>query len=345
MADRSNSGFLVRRFGSTGDWTSPDVEAYANEDHLQRVIAATPGHVPGVSADALTVREFSTSAGPADVCIVDLDGSITVVECKLASNSERRRMVIGQVLDYASAICVEGESWFSQEWARQGGLDLRALGDSSLGQLGHNIEFGRVHLCLVVDRIDADLRRLVEYLNRITRDEIRVTALQLAYARHGNLEFLVPSAYGAELAAAKAKTAGAPRNTTTWTKESFLDAIGSDDDRRRAHSLFVLQESLDDSRGDHDDFWFGASPNGSIFFHPYGYRYPPMSLWINKSGELMTYGSWGYFRHIARHEGFAGLAELLGQDRLGPATGRRVSDLDIDAFWAAVLRCAVEIND
>ena len=35
-----------------------------------------------------------------------------------------------------------------------------------------------------VDQIDADLRRLVEYLNRITRTEIHFTALQLANAPH-----------------------------------------------------------------------------------------------------------------------------------------------------------------
>ena len=75
----------------------------------------------------MTVRELATSAGPADVCIVGPDGSITVVECKLASNSDRRRMVIGQVIDYASAIWLDGEKAFREQWARQGGAELDEL--------------------------------------------------------------------------------------------------------------------------------------------------------------------------------------------------------------------------
>jgi hypothetical protein len=49
-------------------------------------------------------------------------------------------------------------------------------------KLESNIEKRRI-----VDRIDADLRRLVEYLNRATDDRIAVTALQLSYARHADL--------------------------------------------------------------------------------------------------------------------------------------------------------------
>lgn len=320
------------------------MSAYDNEGHLQRIIAAAPEHVPGVSGEALTVREFLTSAGPADVCIVDRDGSITVVECKLASNSERRRMVIGQVLDYASAISVDGEAWFRSQWVRQGGQTLSDLDEGGLDQLSAGIEAGRIHLCLAVDRIDADLRRLVEYLNRITRDELRVTAVQLAYARQGNLEILVASTYGGELAAAKARS-GNSGGGRTWTRESFLDAVAAEADTERAARLFTLQESLDESRGSHSDFWFGSAPSGGIFFHPYGYRFAPMYLWLNKSGTLMASGTWNNYSQIRHHGGFSSLAAFLDQDHTSSAPGRKVSELDLDQFWAAALRCAEAINE
>lgn len=343
MTEGVESGFLVRKWGSDGAWSSPEMEAYDNENHLQRVIASAPGHVPGVSDDALTVRELHTSAGPADVCIVDLDGSITVVECKLASSSERRRMVIGQVLDYASAISLGGEAWFRGQWVRQSGHDLGALDEGGLERLAANIAAGRIDLCLAVDRIDAELRRLVEYLNRVTRDDISVTAVQLAYARHGDLEILVPSTFGGELAAAKVRTSSSNAGAA-WTKESFLDAIDAADDRARALRLFELQESLDDVRGSHGEFWFGTPPRGAIFFHPYGYRYPPISLWINKLGSLMVSGSWTKYRHIDLHDGFADLGEFMGQDHRSVASGRLVSDFDLDQLWAAALACAESIN-
>lgn len=344
MTDDGTAGLLVREWGSDGAWSSPEMSAYDNEGHLQRIIAAAPEHVPGVSSEALTVREFSTSAGPADVCIVDRDGTITVVECKLASNSERRRMVIGQVLDYASAISVDGEAWFRSQWARQGGQALAMLDGGGLEQLSAGIEAGRIHLCLAVDRIDSDLRRLVEYLNRITRDEIQVTAVQLAYARQGNLEILVASTYGGELAAAKARS-GSSGGGRAWTKELFLDAVASEADTARVARLFNLQESLDESRGSHSDFWFGNSPSGGIFFHPYGYRFAPMYLWVNKSGVLMATGTWNNYSHIQNHDGFSSLAAFLDQDHTASAPGRKVSELDLDQFWAAALQCAEAINE
>lgn len=281
---------------------------------------------------------------PADVCIVDRDGTITVVECKLASNSERRRMVIGQVLDYASAISVDGEAWFRSQWARQGGQTLSDLDEGGLDRLSAGIEAGRIHLCLAVDRIDADLRRLVEYLNRITRDELRVTGVQLAYARQGNLEILVASTYGGELAAAKARS-GNSGGGRTWTKESFLDAVASEADTERAARLFTLQESLDESRGSHSDFWFGTAPSGGIFFHPYGYRFAPMYLWVNKSGTLMASGTWNNYSQIQHHGGFSSLAAFLDQDHTASAPGRKVSELDLGQFWTAALQCAEAINE
>lgn len=103
--------------GSQERWSSPETVSYKNEAHLQEVLVADPSRVPGVAKSAEAVAELPTSGGPIDVCIIDLDGSLTVVECKLASNAEARRMVIGQVIDYASAIWSDGEAPFLRHWS------------------------------------------------------------------------------------------------------------------------------------------------------------------------------------------------------------------------------------
>lgn len=69
-----------------------------------------------------------------------------------------------------------------------------------------------------------------------------------------------------------------------------------------------------------------------------------MSLWVNKSGQLMASGSWTKYPHIATHDGFAELAVFLGQNHRASASGRRVSDLDLERFWSVVLDCAQQIN-
>ena len=342
MGHEIDPTLLVRHLHGSGPWESPEMSAYDNEDHLQSILTEAPEHVPGVLAGAHAVRELPTSAGPADVCIVGLEGDITIVECKLASNSERRRMVVGQILDYASAIWRDGEQAFRQQWARQGGDDLSVLGASAEAQLLRNVSDGRIHLCLAVDRIDDDLRRLVEYLNQITQDEVRVTALQLAYARHGELEILVPSVYGAEIAAVKARASG---TSPKWTRGTFLEAVDSPADRDLAERLFALLDALDDRLGTHEDLSFGNRPYGGIFMHPYGLRYAPIQLWINKSGQLMAYGNWWQYPGIRHHRGFAEIARFVGQDHQSKGKGFPVSDIELDRFWPVVLRCAQQIND
>ncbi len=264
----AEQGILIRRGG--GEWNAPHVRSYDNEAHLQTLLHASPSRVPGVPEGSLAVREMNTGGGPIDVCIVGLDGSITVVECKLASNSERRRMVLGQVIDYASAIWDDGADSFLTAWVQAGGVDpAETLDPVGFDQLRRNVADVRINLCLAVDRIDSDLRRLVEYLNLATREEITVTALQLAYAKDADVEILIPSTFGAEIAAAKKRPAERGR---VWTWETFVAEIHDAADREAADRLHEWLEELNDRRGPHPLMWFGARPSGGVFFHPYGFR-------------------------------------------------------------------------
>lgn len=49
-------------------------------------------------------RELGTQAGPIDILFVNGEGLLTLVECKLWNNPEARRVVIGQILDYAKEL-------------------------------------------------------------------------------------------------------------------------------------------------------------------------------------------------------------------------------------------------
>jgi hypothetical protein len=221
----TDSSKILIRHGSTSQWFAPESTSYIDEKHLQEVVAASPHWVPGVPENSFKVREFYTLAGPVDVMIVGLDGSLTAVECKLESNPEKRRMVIGQLIDYASAIRQEGAERFIEKWHARGGVNLKSELDSdAMQELRDRIQSGRIGLCWVADRIDDDLRRLIEYLNEITNDLVAVTALQLAYARHGEVELLIPSTYGGEIAAAKAANSG--RNVGSdnrdWTQYQIV---------------------------------------------------------------------------------------------------------------------------
>jgi hypothetical protein len=337
-----DSGLLIRRGGQDGFWTAPGSTDYDDEAHLQQILAASPGQVPGVSDQARAVRELQTSAGPLDVCIVDVDGRLTVVECKLASNSERRRMVIGQVIDYAAAIWRDGEAAFHSAWQLRSGADLHeVLSADALAQLSHSIVTGQLNLCLAVDRIDGDLRRLIEFLNLVAIPQVSVTAIQLSYARDGDVEILMPTTFGGELA--EARVAPAARGER-WTKDAFLNALVDDEDRAKAAWLLARVEATHPDHGPHARVWFGARPGGSLFLNPFGREYSPIQLWVNKAGQLLCYGNWSQFSAVKHHEGFRALAVLLGQDHHGGQRGVPVSTLDCEQLWATVCSCSEIIH-
>jgi hypothetical protein len=339
MADHS---VLVRAFGSNSGWSEPETSAYTNESHLQELLANDAARLPGVPEGAVAVREFPTSAGPIDLCVVSPNGELTVVECKLSSNSEKRRMVIGQVIDYAAAVRADGSALFRERWAQRSKVDLdEFLDPEASNALDEGIELGKINLCLAVDQIDADLRRLIEYLNLVSRDDVKVTALQLAYARHGDLEILIPSTFGSELAEAKSVRAN---NLERWTWAEFVDSLSSPSDVEIAVDLYNrLQET--ESLGLHGKLWFGSKPGGGIFFHIYGYRYAPFQLWRNAAGELRVFGNWRQWSKIRNDARFEQLALLLGQDYTGGAKSIAISGVDLEQFWNVAAECDRAINE
>lgn len=63
-----------------------------------------PELIPGASPGARPCREFQSEVGPADIVVVDVMTEGTLVECKLASNPQIRREIVGQMFDYASRL-------------------------------------------------------------------------------------------------------------------------------------------------------------------------------------------------------------------------------------------------
>lgn len=337
---KGQGGIRVRTGGT--QWSAPESAAYEDESHLQRLISEEPGWVPGVGGGALAVEELPTTGGPVDVCIVGQDGALTVVECKLASSRERRRMVIGQVIDYAAAIWMEGPAAFHQAWTSRFGDELLSvLEDTAVAALDESIRDGRIDLCLAVDEIDDDLQRLVEYLNQVTMAEVRVSALQLAYVKHGDTEILIPSTFGGEIAEAKVRTS--TRNGEKWTQQSFLEALGTEADRDLARKLFKRMEGLE-ALASEAPLWFGQRPGGGIYLNAYGLHFQPAYLTVNQNKRLMVGGTWKSYADIAHHGAYAPLAALMGQSHLVGSKSIPVASIDFEELWSALLTCALAIN-
>jgi hypothetical protein len=199
---------LVRR--SEGKWAEPEVIGHQSEDALQQLLATAPDLLPGAETGLplAVAREFPVSAGRIDILGVDIDGEITLCECKLATNPGIRREVVGQLLEYASVLQGMSLADFADRFETRTKTALTASVAQIAGEgfdaepfeqrVGDNLAAGRFRLVIVVDRISDALRQTVLYLN--DHLDRAVLALELAYLRDGDVEMLLPQIYGAESA-------------------------------------------------------------------------------------------------------------------------------------------------
>ncbi len=137
MTDKSNEVFLIK-----GEEIQPMPErAFSEglfektlEEALQTLMARHPEVIPGKLIDPegddpprfiLLRQEMPVGPWSLDLLLVDQRSVLTLVEAKLIQNSESRRDVIGQIMEYAANAV---ERWgdgqaraaASEYWARQG---------------------------------------------------------------------------------------------------------------------------------------------------------------------------------------------------------------------------------
>lgn len=202
---------LIRR--GDGPWVEPGISGHKSEDALQELLATSPDLLPGdeTGLPLAVARELPVAAGRIDLVGVDVEGELTLCECKLATNPGVRREVVGQLLEYASSLRGMSFGDLADRFeARTGASLVEAIStiagegfdqESFESQVAENLAAGRFRLVIVVDEISKALRQTVVYLN--DHLDAAVLALELAYLRDGEVEMLLPQVYGAESAERK----------------------------------------------------------------------------------------------------------------------------------------------
>ena len=261
---------LIRR--DNEGWRAPSAHAVSDEAELQRILVGSPSLLPG-SGDVplVAVEEFPVNTGRVDIVAVSADGSITLAECKLRSNPEIRRQVLGQVMSYASALWQMPFEEFEDAFARRAGAPLHDqsafLDDDEWDYedfrraTAANLLAGAFRVVVAVDDITDELKRTIAYLNTHTSNDIEILALELGYVRDGDVQILIPAVYGEETVVQK-RTA----QSTAWKEDHFWEHAGD----------VSSPESLDALRTLHR--W--AHEQGASFFWGEGKRHPSMTAWM-----------------------------------------------------------------
>lgn len=153
------------------------------EATLRDLIASHPDLLPVHQLDpsygrlATVTRELSIpGVGFVDVLLVDENGRLVVVECKLWRNPQARREVVGQILDYARELSRYGYEDLQRQVAiatrREGNVlyELAAGVGCSMQEadfvdrVSRDLQAGRILLLVIGDGIGEGTRRIGEYL-------------------------------------------------------------------------------------------------------------------------------------------------------------------------------------
>lgn len=212
-----------------GDPTPLEESQYRDEAALQELIARAPEVLageqmtPGEPRRWLLIRREMGIAGSAeagdrwsvDHLLIDQDARPTLVEVKLEDNTEIRRKVVGQLLEYAAHATrywaaggirqrFEAERG-GEEAAREAFARWRAGGGEPESEDGGyeafwedvdtNLRADNVRLLFAADRIPDELAHVVRFLNR-NMEHVEVLAVELRQFGGEGARTLVPRVIG-----------------------------------------------------------------------------------------------------------------------------------------------------
>lgn len=224
---------ILFRHNKNEKWEHLNHTGYSGEAHLRDILFEDPDIIPieDVSSGAelsqirLILKEVGLpGSGSTDLVGIDKNGNIFIIETKLATNPEAKRAVIGQILEYAAFLHKREIDWLDDIVKREkNGVSITQHFEKELDwdeeefeqKLRDNLQEGTFTLFIVVDEMNPDLKRTINYMNDVLR--VRIYALELRYFKEkAGIEILVPNVYGEE----KRVISKPP---IPWTPERFFE--------------------------------------------------------------------------------------------------------------------------
>jgi hypothetical protein len=256
----SSSGLFLRDGENLIDLSE---QAYEAEDVLQALLAKHPDLLPGQAMNPqdprrflLIKREAQVAGMQLDHLFIDQDAIPTFVETKRGTNTQVRREVVAQMLDYAANAAGEWSAtqlsgWLEERGAAEGrsGEELMAEFEPAIEsesefwtQVEQNLRDGKVRLLFAAEEIPNTLQRIVEFLNeRMTPTEVLAAEIRQYVSADGK-QLLHASLVGQTEKA---------RDIKGQTRlPPVLDVLISDGVLAEGQDLWLRREILRKGRGD-----------------------------------------------------------------------------------------------
>ncbi len=202
-----------------------------------------------------------------DHLFLDQEGVPTIVEVKRSENTQIRREIVGQMLDYAANAKLYWPAESVQDWLEKTcegrgrdsdevlrvflgkELDTRAFWQA----VKTNLQAGRIRLLFVADVIPPELQRIVEFLNE-QMDPAEVFAVEIHQYVGTNSKVLVPRVIG--------QSAGVLPKGTKWDWDRFSEKLRQDSS---SEDVVIAKKLLDwGSKRPRFVYWGRGKTSGSF---------------------------------------------------------------------------------
>ena len=260
-------------------------EPFAAEDKLQELVADNPRLLSGEQMNPAHPRRFiliGREQGIADIIggghrwsldhlLIDQDAIPTLVEAKRQANSEIRREIVGQMMDYAAHAT---QTWNVGDIRQAFEERVSAAGQEPTDVLAEllqeepdvekfwqdvetNLQTARLRLLFVADGIPDELTRVVEFLNE-QMPGIEVLAVEIKQFRgETGSSTLVPRVIGRTTEAVAAPTRGSgSRRGKNLNPQTLIESFPDEQSRERDAVRRLLEVARQHRAG------FNWSPGG-----------------------------------------------------------------------------------
>jgi hypothetical protein len=287
---------IAVRVDESEAWQFVEGTPYPNEAFLRDSLYEEPKLIPardlGLNPEAaiVTLREVGLPrSGSSDVVLIYSDGQIVVVECKLASNPEKKRAVIGQVLDYASSFKTLSYDDLDKRVHRVHTRPLNEVmrekvkddlwnEERFVDDVSETLAAGGIGLVIAIDEMDPDLERIVRYISDRSGGSLRIFGLEMRYHRQGTVEVIIPHI------ANPIGTGEAETRWRLWNPEQFRkDLSRINDERTRAAAEDILDFALKNP----DELYWGRAQGYGSFGYPVTVGGTKISLFTYYTGGTL----------------------------------------------------------
>ena len=213
-----------------------------------------------------------------DILLVDNDGVPILVEVKRCANTQIRRLVVAQILDYASRAAAWKVEELKEKFQKNNSKSFPDdINDAFWSNVATNLKSEHFRLVFAADEIPDTLRNLILFLDRSMRD-IEVYGVEIRQYKSGDTTIISPNIIGNSPDDPRKPASELRPSPRTWTREEFINLL----EQRDLSSLKQLASEIMD---------YSSKHCGAEWVSAFAWKYP--------SQHAMIKGKWLFSIEIA----------------------------------------------